>query len=164
MNILSNAQGEPVPARPSWKQDKETIIKMAITSLFAEEYCDFEESERKKLEETLLKQCSEPWDEYELGKDFEQDGWPVDASFLWKLDNVCGHIRYAKIDLEVAWFEEHKPLPPFEIGEQLIVWQQIGKIVGICDSRLAHFMVRTPDQDENSSYLVKFEDAVKVSQ
>ncbi|PAR54054.1 hypothetical protein CGT93_10390 [Vibrio metoecus] len=163
MNPLFNANGEQIPARPSWRKDKETIIKMAMETLFAEKYCDFEECERFPLQQSLLKQLSMPSDEYELAKDFEDDGWSVCSTFLSKLDNVIGHLQHAYQSLEQSWGQEHKPVPPFQNGDQLILWGQVGEITGVCEHRPATFLVKQPKHDENTRLLIKFEDAVKVN-
>ncbi|HDG1725131.1 TPA: hypothetical protein PFE81_001654 [Vibrio cholerae] len=163
MNPLFNANGEQIPVRPSWRKDKETIIKMAMETLFADKYCDFEECERFPLQQSLLKQLSIPSDTYELAKDFEDDGWSVRSNLLSKLDNVIDRLNYAYRELEKSWGEEHKPVPPFQNGEQLIFSGMVGEITGVFEHRPATFLVKHPEHDGNTRLLIKFEDAVRFA-
>lgn len=159
-NPLFNAQGEQVPARPDWDSHKETIVEMAMDTLFAEKYCDFEDCERHPLKSTLLTQYYPGIDEYNLTKRFEDNGWDSDRDFLVKLENVCGHLSSAKISVVKKWFDEHNPVAPFNILDELVVNGEVGVISEIYKYLPAYFGVKMPGMDENTCRLIKFEDAV----
>ncbi|EKO3657426.1 hypothetical protein M3906_000235 [Vibrio metschnikovii] len=171
MNILFNAQGEQVPARPAWHSDREEITAKALNLLFEDEYCGFkEESDREPLKRSLLNHYHPHIDEYDLCKYFEDDGWDVDRDFLTELECVTSCMTTAIDEMEKEWFEKHHPVPPFEIGTELKVLsfkgKQNGVIDGIYEYSPATYTVIMNDRAEGdtSRRLIKFEDAVKVIQ
>ncbi|AOT26286.1 hypothetical protein [Vibrio anguillarum] len=160
MNQLFNAQGEQVPARPDWDSHKEAIVEMAMDTLFAEKYCDFEGSDIESLKSNLLDSYYSNIDEYDLAKKFESDGWDVNRDFIAALENVCGHLAMAERTLVSSWFDDNKPVAPFNVGDELIVNGEVGVISEIFKHSPAYFGVKMPGMDENTCRLVKFEDAV----
>nr|MBF4344150.1 hypothetical protein [Vibrio anguillarum] len=99
-------------------------------------------------------------DEYDLAKKFESDGWDVNRDFIAALENVCGHLAMAERTLVSSWFDDNKPVAPFNVGDELIVNGEVGVISEIFKHSPAYFGVKMPGMDENTCRLVKFEDAV----
>lgn len=160
MSPLFNAQGEQVPARPDWNSHKEIIAEMAMDTLLSERYCDFEESDRESLKSNLLDSYYSNIDEYDLAKKFESDGWDVNRDFIAALENASGHLEMAERTLVSSWFDDNKPVAPFNVGDELIVNGEVGLISEIFEHSPAYFGVKMPGMDENTCRLVKFEDAV----
>ncbi len=160
MTTLLNRDGSVVPPRPSADDSevKAVIIHNAVESIFAEKYCDFEISEKEDLLRSLTKHWYEGCDEFQLAKDFENDGWDVDFDFVEKLVNVSLTISGALFDLIDAWDGDNDIVPPYEWGEKL----DVGVITSFYGREPATYRVLKygEPQDSNSRLLIKFEDAV----
>ena len=165
MNKLFDAQGKEIPPRPTWSEDSETIIRIALDKIFCSKHCYFEEHERKELASSLTSHYMPYCDEFLLAKDFEWDGWDVNREFVEQLKNIGRYLIEAESSLVKAWATEFAPVPPFEIGALLIGFdwrdqcEAVGTITGICN-RPATYLVKFPDNDDNSRHLIRFEDAV----
>lgn len=165
MNKLFDAQGNEVPPRPTWSEKSKEIIRIALDKLYSSKNCYFEEHERGDLASSLASYYIPYCDEFSLAKDFEFDGWDVNREFVDQLENIGGYLIEAERSLVKAWATEFVPVPPFEIGAVLngFDWREqcetVGTITGICNSP-ATYLVKFPDNDENSRRLIKFEDAV----
>lgn len=88
----------------------------------------------------------------ELAKWASWDMKRDDVDTLDELDYLVDEAERAAVK---AWFEEHKPQPPFAIGDTI----KEGVITGISTYSLACFEVKVDGQPDNSRRIIKFEDA-----
>jgi hypothetical protein len=163
MNNLFNDQGNEVPPRPTWYQNSEEIVRIALDKLFSHKHYGFDEDQREDLSNLLTEHYTPYCDEYSLAKDFEWDGWSVDKDFLEQLENVCGYLLSAERDLIKKWDADFKPSPPYNIGSMIhgFDWNNNcaaqGEITGICNSSPATYIVKFPHDGDNSRTLIEFE-------
>lgn len=170
-NVLKNAQGVEIPPRPnpSNKEHLKCIIEQGVEILFKEKHCPFDENEKQDLISSLNDHYYYHVDEYDLAKDFDDEGWLVDRDFVSKLEEVTGSIEEAVRNSEKAWFDAYKPAPPFAIGTRLKLLGVRGVEHGLIDSIYeyspAYYTVKLDGTTENdtSRRLIRFEDAVEAT-
>jgi len=171
-NILKNAQGVEIPPRPTMdiQEVRNLVIRNAVEDLFTQKHCPFEDHEQQELINSLDTHYYPHVDEYELAKDFENDGWDVDRDFISSLEEVTGCIDAALRKSESNWAEAYKPVPPLPLGARVDVGHhksmpEYGTIEELSKYSPATYAVRldsTP-ADSTTRRIIKFEDAKEAA-
>lgn len=171
-NILKNAQGAEIPARPTLDNNdvRKLVIRNAVDGLFSSKYCPFEDHEKQDLINSLDSHYYQHIDEYDLAKYFEDDNWDVNRDFISNLEQVTGCIETQIRKSEQDWAEAYKPVPPLPLGARVDVGHhksmpEYGTIEELSKYSPATYAVRldsTP-ADSTTRRLIKFEDAKEAA-
>lgn len=154
---LINKDGSKTPPRPTWYADKKGIATNAMEKMFSGKYCEFNESEKECLIESIVDNWSEHVDTYDLAKGFEDDGWDVDSNFLDRLESVDSCVSGEIRRRVKQWGADNNIVQPLPLGAEL----DCGAIDGIYEYDPATYCVKMWEKQDNPTTrrLIKWENA-----
>lgn len=167
---LYNSKQKPIPARPTLcdKNTMRSVVDDALDTVFAKNATSFDETEKDNLFASLADHYHQHCDVYELGKDFERDGWDVDKQFIDDLEVLDAYIASAFDNVVKKWGEAYQPQPPIAIGNTLSLTDLEGKlttgvITGLSDYEPGVYLVKVAGtaDDDTTRRLIRFEDATE---
>lgn len=156
-NILLNAKGKVVPLRPTLTPE---MIKYAVINAGV---CNFGANDLKSLGDDVAYCWDDGYDGYELAKSLDdRHGYDVDTAFVDDMECVISNVDNVLKLAEKDWVTAYSPLPPFEIGSRLTLWDGNGIITGINEHAAATYSVLMDSEPKDSTTrrLIKFELAV----
>ena len=164
-NMLFNEEimKEMIVARPRPTFSKEMYNELAVhaaaylnVSKTDEDYSDCLESISK-----ILEQNKYSTDGYELGKEFDDAGFEMNAQIVSDLDCLSSDKESILNKVIEDWVISDNIQPKFDVGAKIIFKlcfkENEGEIVEV-NTKRAYYIVKTAEYKGNGGYVVKYEE------